>query len=121
MTNSIELAIDTIKSNKQTSYFKIICHKMVLANQKAIQCDDACSLWCHIKCDGTTVESYKKIVENEEIIWHCLVCKLKFQHENIPAGLSHWLDWLEKILLFYIIGWNGWKIDLSVNIFYQYH
>ena len=28
------------------------------------------------------------------------------------TGLPHWLDWLEKIFLFYSTGWNGWKIDL---------
>ena len=90
MQNSIALAIDMIKGNKQTSntlqFPCSICYKTVLANQKAIQCD-ACSLWCHIKCDGTTLDSFKKIVENEQIIWHCLVCKIKFQQENIPFSL----------------------------------
>ena len=46
-----------------------------------------CSLWCHIKCDGTTVDSYKQIMENKELTWHCLVCKIRFQHENIPFTL----------------------------------
>ena len=90
MSNCIELAIDMIKYSKQkSSALKFpcsICYKVVLANQRAIQCD-ACSLWCHIKCDGTNLESYKNIMDNMEITWKCLVCKIKFQHENIPFTL----------------------------------
>ena len=26
-------------------------------------------------------------MDNEEITWQCLVCKIKFQHENIPFTL----------------------------------
>ena len=33
------------------------------------------------------LESYKNIMDNEEITWKCLVCKIKFQHENIPFTL----------------------------------
>ena len=36
-----------------------ICNKNVLENQKAIQCD-SCNMWCHIKCDGTPIETYNK-------------------------------------------------------------
>ena len=93
ITNPTEMAIDMIKGNLQklnsSSGIKFpcsICYKTVLANQKAIECD-ACSLWCHIKCDGTTIDLYKQIMENNELTWHCLVCKIRFQHENIPFTL----------------------------------
>ena len=32
-----------------------ICNKNCLKNQAAIQCDK-CDKWCHIKCDGTSIE-----------------------------------------------------------------
>ena len=73
MSNCIELAINMIKYSKQKSSAlkcprSSICYKTVQANQRAIQCD-ACSLWCHIKCDGTNLESYKNIMDNVEITW----------------------------------------------------
>ena len=42
-----------------------ICNKNVLTNQKVIQCD-SCDLWCHIKCDGTSIETYNKLMLSEE-------------------------------------------------------
>ena len=40
-----------------------------------------------IKCDGTTIKSYQGIMENNEVMWQCLVCKINFQHVNIPFTL----------------------------------
>ena len=63
MSNPIEMVVDMIIGNKLSSssgskFPCSTCYKTVLANQKAIHCD-TCSL-----CDGTTVESYKEIMEN---------------------------------------------------------
>ena len=63
-----------------------ICNKNVLNNQKAIQCD-LCNLWYHIKCDGTSLETYNDLMLSQDDVWHCLVCKVKFHHYNFPFTL----------------------------------
>ena len=69
-----------------------ICNKNVLKNQKAVQCD-TCNKWCHIKCDGTSIEMYNYlIITDDTVLWHCLYCTVKFNHENTPFAL---LDDLE--------------------------
>ena len=61
-----------------------ICNKNVLSNQKAVYCD-SCNKWCHIKCDGTTLETYQYLMSTDDTItWDCLVCKMKFHHQNFP-------------------------------------
>ena len=64
-----------------------ICNKNVISNQKAVYCD-TCHNWCHIKCDGTTVETYNYLMDSDDTVsWDCLVCKLKFHHQNFPFTL----------------------------------
>ena len=61
-----------------------ICNKNVLSNQKAVYCD-SCHKWCHIKCDGSTLETYQYLMSTDDTItWDCLVCKMKFHHQNFP-------------------------------------
>ena len=79
---STELIIEAIRreddnlnvSNKKNPCS--ICNKNVLNNQKAIQCG-LCNLWCHIKCDGTSSETYNYLLLSDETVsWHCLLCKI---------------------------------------------
>ena len=60
-----------------------ICNKNVLNNQKTMQCD-LCNGWCHIKCDGTALETYNDLMLSQDDVWHCLVCKVKY---NFPFTL----------------------------------
>ena len=90
---STELIIEAIRredDNLNVSNKKFpcsICNKNVLNNQKAIQCD-SCNLWCHIKCDGTSSETYNYLLLSDETVsWHCLLCKIKFHHINFPFTL----------------------------------
>ena len=54
-----------------------ICNKNVLTGQKGIQCD-ACDKWCHIKCDGTTDETYNYLMStNDTVSWNCLYCTIR--------------------------------------------
>ena len=64
-----------------------ICSSNVLSNQKAIQYD-SCDLWCHIKCDGTSIETYNRLMlSSNSDSWYCLVCKVKANHNNFPFTL----------------------------------
>ena len=84
-----ELVIDAIKNGKNFNtpnnlkFPCSICNKNVLNNQKAIQCNK----WCHIKCDGTYIETYNKLMLSEDESWNCLLCTIKFNHYNIPFTL----------------------------------
>ena len=65
-----------------------ICNKNVTDSMKGIRCD-SCKKWCHIRCDGISVEEYENLVINEDIHeWHCLYCTMKFNHENFAFSLS---------------------------------
>ena len=87
-----ELVIDAIKNGKNLNtpnnlkFPCSICNKNVLNNQKAIQCD-SCNKWCHIKCDGTYIETYNKLMISEDELWNCLLCTIKFNHYTIPFTL----------------------------------
>ena len=87
-----ELVIETIRNDQNLNTpnnLKFpcgICNKDVLTNQKAIKCD-SCDMWCHIKCDGTSIETYNKLMLSEEDSWHCLLCIVKFHHFNFPFTL----------------------------------
>ena len=87
-----ELVIEAIRNDKNLNSSNnlqfpcSICNKNVLNNQKAIQCD-SCNLWCHIKCDGTPIEIYNKLMLSEDDSWQCLLCKVKFHHYNFPFTL----------------------------------
>ena len=96
---SLETIIESmkcnIKLNLNIKYPCSICRKPVLVNQKAIQCD-TCNLWCHIKCDGTTLGHYNTLMlyENQIEYWNCLVCRLKFHIDIFPFTL---LDNMEML------------------------
>ena len=73
-----------------------ICQKNVSSNQKAIECT-RCKHWIHIKCNGTTIEEYKNIInsnnllaesEIEKIEWLCNKCQISSIAKNIPFGLE---------------------------------
>ena len=68
-----------------------ICNKNVLQNQSAVWCE-TCNHWCHIKCDGTSAETYKYLQstmnDDDAKSWHCLYCTMKFNHINIPFTLT---------------------------------
>ena len=65
-----------------------ICNKNVTESMKGIRCD-TCKKWCHIKCDGTSAAEYENLVlnEDENFVWNCLYCTLKFNHENLAFTL----------------------------------
>ena len=44
-----------------------ICQKNVNMNQKAIECT-SCNLWIHIKCNGTTIDEYNNIMDNNSLL-----------------------------------------------------
>ena len=67
-----------------------ICNKNCLDNQACINCD-TCQKWCHVKCDGTSIESYnyyKETSVDPSIKWHCLFCTMKFHQRNFAFTLS---------------------------------
>ena len=73
-----------------------ICNKNVLSNQKAVHCD-SCNKWCHIKCDGTSLATYYYLMSSDDtVLWDCLVCKIKFHHQNIPFTLCEVVE-IDKI------------------------
>ena len=93
-----QLIIEAIRDDKNINMSNnlkfpcSICNKNVLNNQKGIQCD-SCNLWCHIKCDGTSTETYNKMILSEDNnLWHCLLCKIKFHHDNFPFTLCESID-----------------------------
>ena len=88
-----------------------ICNCSVMSNQRSVTCDN-CHLWAHTKCDGTSDETYNRLIEenlsvNErvgafEIIqdcvvnvgdvdiepWLCLVCRIRLRHKCFPFILT---------------------------------
>ena len=73
---------------KNINYPCGICEKSVRINQKAIICD-TCSLWTHIKCDGTSVNEYEELQNNDnDFSWHCLVCRIRLSCSIFPFTLS---------------------------------
>ena len=66
-----------------------ICNKNCLNNQACIECSN-CAKWCHIKCDGTTLDDYhfyQDTQDDQDIKWYCLYCTMIFNHINIPFTL----------------------------------
>ncbi len=60
-----------------------VCNKNCLKNQKCLQCDK-CDKWCHITCDGTKLEQYRRYESYEDISnWYCLDCTVRFHHEHM--------------------------------------
>ena len=73
-----------------------ICQKNVNNNQKAIECT-SCNLWIHIKCDGTTIDEYNRILEINSLLtakeicpseWECNKCKIYKMATIFPFGLE---------------------------------
>ena len=63
-----------------------VCNRNCLNNQDAIFCN-TCEKWCHISCDGTSVEQYRKLNSagaDHTAPWHCLVCTVQSHHEILP-------------------------------------
>ena len=77
-----------LKTSNNLKFPCSICNKKQYNNQKAIQCD-SCNLWCHIKCDGTSIVTYNKLMlsDEDDDSWHCLLCKVKCNHYNFPFTL----------------------------------
>ena len=106
MTFSIDLLIkriiredinyEIIVPSQKLEYPCSICSKRVLDNQESIECN-TCHLWTHIKCDGTSVGEYHKLMEEyanaleteEESTtpWHCLKCRISDNHDKFPFTL----------------------------------
>ena len=90
---NLELVIEAIRHDKNLNKLNnlnfpcSVCNKNVLNNQKAIQCD-SCNLWFHIKSDGTSIETYNNFILSEDSeTWHCLLCKVKYNHIIFPFTL----------------------------------
>ena len=103
MKNTMERIAGSILSGKMLNPVNnlscpcSICNKNCLKNQKAIQCD-ICDKWCHISCDGTSVEDYQfyqTTNDNPEIEWFCLYCKKTTNHQNLPFTLCETSDLLK--------------------------
>ena len=74
-----------------------ICQKNVNKNQKAIECS-TCKFWIHIKCNGTTNDEYRKMIESnsklndeeiESIEWLCNKCLISNMAQLFPFGLEN--------------------------------
>ena len=73
-----------------------ICQKNVNQNQKGIMCS-VCKHWVHIKCNGTSVEYYNDMIENnalltdaeiEASLWNCNKCELTNRAMIFPFGFA---------------------------------
>ena len=63
-----------------------VCNRNCLNNQASICCD-SCNKWCHISCDGTSVEQYRQFQSagsDHTAPWYCLVCTVQSHHEILP-------------------------------------
>ena len=50
-----------------------------------------CEKWCHITCDGTSLEDYRYYQttnDTPDIKWYCLYCTIKVNHKIFPFTLS---------------------------------
>ena len=59
-----------------------ICNKNCLSNQACIQCN-TCEKFCHIKCDGTSLQNYnlyQTTNDDPSVKWHCLYCTMNTFH-----------------------------------------
>ena len=74
--------------------------------QKAIECT-SCKQWIHIKCNGTSLDDYNRILEanyilNEseiaDITWICKKCKIIENAQIFPFGHEQTHD-LQDIIL----------------------
>ena len=73
-----------------------IYQKNVSSNQKSIECT-MCKHWIHIKCNGTTIEDYNKMIQKNSslsdmeilnIEWICNKCQISELAKIFPFGLE---------------------------------
>ena len=61
-----------------------ICNRNCLDHQECMECND-CGKWCHIICDGTTLEQYEYYqTTDDSVSWYCLDCTVRFHHVGVP-------------------------------------
>ena len=58
--------------------------------QQAIQCD-SCKSWVHIKCNDISPSEYEHLKYQSDL-WHCLVCKIKTNLDDLPFTLCDNFD-----------------------------
>ena len=80
-----------------------ICQKNVNNNQKAIKCS-SCNLWIHIKCNGTPIDEYNDMINNnssctdaeiDALVWNCIRCEILNRAQTFPFGFVSDLELLE--------------------------
>ena len=88
LKNNIERIIEALVLGKdlnppnRLSWPCSVCNRNCLRN--SINCDK-CFRWCHIVCDGTSTEQYRKYESPQHTAaWYCLPCTVQFHYENIP-------------------------------------
>ena len=65
-----------------------VCNKSVNANQQAVQCTTR-SKWVHRKCNGTSVNKYKILMEEDENVpWQCIFVSLMNWHSSSHLDTS---------------------------------
>ena len=75
-----------------------ICHKSVNKNQQTIFCT-FCSKWVHRKCNGTSVNEYDILIEEDDNLpWQCTLCAIDEMASKFP------FDYLSKMELSDIYG-----------------
>ena len=88
LKNNIDRIIEAILLGKELnpptrlSWPCSVCNRNCLRNSI---CCDKCNKWCHIACDGTSSEQYRKYQSPlDNSVWYCLDCTVRFYHENVP-------------------------------------
>ena len=125
MEGIIESILDgRIKPRSCVKYPCGICYKSVKSNHKAVQCD-ACDLWVHIGCNGTSEDEYE-LLKNCDDPWVCLVCNLRINLDRVPftkcdntelsnINNSNTMTFLESLPNVEIISETSKFSDLSSN------
>ena len=102
-----------------------ICNKNVTKAQKYLLCN-ACDKRCHIKCDCTSGDLYEFIINANESKWICLICTLKFNHENFPFTLcdNHELENIHisdtMSVLDYLPGIKNHRGNSKLSLLFKY-
>ena len=50
-----------------------LCHKNILAHQKAIFCNN-CTFYVHTKCNNTSPSEYRELEKEPDVCWFCKKC-----------------------------------------------
>ena len=51
-----------------------VCQMEVKDKDAALQCD-ACDVWTHISCDGTSLKEYRRFMKHKWLSWECWKCR----------------------------------------------